>query len=62
MSYWDLMKLRERENKPRFNIIGFSNAEPIKHKHCIFCAGRRLNPDPHDDTKLLCFGCGYSVQ
>jgi hypothetical protein len=62
MSYWDLMKLREGENKPRFNIIGFSNAEPIKHKHCIFCVGRRLNPDPHDDTKLLCFGCGYSVQ
>jgi hypothetical protein len=45
----------------RFNIIDFSKSEPKEYKHCIFCAGRRLQPDPHDDTKLMCFSCGYSV-
>jgi len=45
----------------RFNIVGFSNYEPVKHKHCIFCTGRRLQPDPHDNDKLMCFTCGYSV-
>jgi hypothetical protein len=29
--------------------------------YCIFCPGRRLQPDPHDDTKLMCFSYRYFV-
>jgi hypothetical protein len=51
----------EYYKQKRFNIIGFTNTEPKEYKHCIFCTGRRLQPDPHDDSKLMCFSCGYSV-
>lgn len=62
VSFDELIRYRERQRYgQRFNIIGFSNSEPKEYKHCIFCAGRRLQADPHDDSKLLCFSCGYSV-
>jgi hypothetical protein len=62
MNCEEIIHYRDRQqNRHRFNIIGFSNSDPVKYKHCIFCPGKRLQPDPHDDSKLMCFSCGYSI-
>src|SRR4249919_3179411 len=51
-----------------FNIIGFgydwnqarNPKQYVEPRTCSFCAGVILQPDPDDNSKLMCFSCGYS--